>query len=560
MAETISFRDSLRWTRDVLAQWRHWTRTHWKITLLLSVMAFLTGWVWNTYAMAVELEGSDVPADTRTTATADGHTLNAVFWLILFTLVSGLVTYAWTRGRAALQADVAALPRRFAEAMRTSRAGTLAMLLWGASVALVIATLIDSAVALALGLVLLALAATPVGVVLNFALIRIWRGLCGIIAPKAGARVAVMISPFLVMVGEGAGLAVDGLFGNWRIKALLGLAAAVVSVALARVAAPPRAATLLVVLATVVAWQVIRMRAAYADDGGWSECVTADGRTCSDLGLGAVLAWLHSAGAGHVLLRGSIGATFAAIGTLLGLGIGVALAGSLAAQAAGAGHTPRHGGDQPRRRSWPAGPDHEDRSWPPPQPDPAPPPATGRARPVPPPAEPDRPAGPRSFADPGRPADPSPPADPGRPADPSPPADPGRPADPSPPADPSRPADPSPPADPSRPADPSPPADPSRPADPSAPADPGRVYGSGTSGIGGQIYQSTYSGFHVPERPPPDPVVPDPPATGTAPVPRHGNPWADLDDFLPDPPERQARHRRRDPDDDPPPPSPPGRP
>ncbi|MEU4242466.1 hypothetical protein [Actinoplanes sp. NPDC026619] len=532
MAETISFPESLRWTRDVLTQWRHWTRTHWKITLALSAMAFLTGWAWNTYAMAVGLEGSDVPADTRTTATADGHTINAVFWLVLFTLVSGLVTYAWTRGRTALRADVAALPRRFAEAMSTSRAGTLAMFLWGASVALVIATLIDSAVSLALGLVLLALAPTPIGVVLNFALIRIWRGLCGIVAPKASAQVAVMISPFLVMIGEGAGLTVDGLFDNWRIKALLGLAAAALSVALARRSAPPAAAILLVLVAAAVAGQLIGLPAAYADDGGWSECVTADNRTCSDLGLGGVLAWLHSPGAGHVLLRGSIGAAFASIGTLLGLGIGAAFAASLA-QTAAAGNTPRHRGGPPRR---PDGLGYDDRGWPPQQPDPAPPPATGGARPIPPqpPAPPGPPAGrllhgtgPGGDGSAGRQMHGTGPAEDGSAGHlyGNAPAEDGT-------------------------------AGPVRGA---GPPEAGPVHGAGASSTLGQVYRSTSVDFPVIDQPPPDPVVPDAPAVGQAAVPpaRHGNPWADLDevdDFLPDPPERRARHRRRGPDDDPPPP------
>jgi len=348
MSEAMSLSASLAWTREVLVHWRGWTRGHWRVTLLLSALAFVVGWIWNTFLMAVDLDGSEVPPGTETAATADGHTANGLFWLLLFSFVAGLVTYAWSRGWTNFRADVVALPRRFGEAMTTSRSLAFAMLLWGVAVSLVISTLISSAVSLALGLVLLALAATPIGVILNFALIRVWRGLCGIVAPAAGPRLAVMVSPFIVMVGEALGLFTDWVIGGWLIELLLGVVFAVVSVVLVRTA-PPRAAVMLIVAGAVVAWQVARVRWAYADDGGWSECVSSDGRPCSELGLGGVFAWLGSPGAGHVVARGSLGGISAAVGTVLGVGVGGAAAGLAvaAAQVAATGRLPdqRSGGD-----------------------------------------------------------------------------------------------------------------------------------------------------------------------------------------------------------------------
>jgi len=184
--------------------------------------------------MAVDLDGSQVGPGTETTATADGHAGNGLFWLLLFSLAGGLVTYGWSRGWTNLRADMAALPRRFGEVMTKQPLRCLGDAAVGVSVSLVISTLISSAVSLALGLVLLALAATPVGVILNFALIRLWRGLCGIITPNIGARLAVMVSPFMVMVGEAQGLFLDWMLGGWLIGLLLGVGCAVVSVVLVR--------------------------------------------------------------------------------------------------------------------------------------------------------------------------------------------------------------------------------------------------------------------------------------------------------------------------------------
>lgn len=334
MSEVMSFSAGLAWTREVLRQWGRWTRGHLLVTLGLSALAFAIGWVWNTYLMAVGLDGSAVDPDTQTAATADGHTGNGLFWLLLFSLAGGLVTYAWSRGWKNFWADLAALPRRFAEAVTSSRTGALAMLLWGMSISLVISTLISSAVSLALGLVLLAVAATPVGVILNFALIRLWRGLSGIVAPTAGPRLAAMASPFMVMLGEALGLFLDWMIGGWLIGLLLGVASAVVSVLLVRVSARPSAAAVVILAGVVLAWQVVRVRWAYADDGGWSECVTSDGQPCSDLGLGGIFAWLSSPGAGHVVGRGAVGGVFATIGAAFGVGIGGGAAAGLAAAAA----------------------------------------------------------------------------------------------------------------------------------------------------------------------------------------------------------------------------------
>ncbi|GAA0520618.1 hypothetical protein Ade02nite_94480 [Paractinoplanes deccanensis] len=502
MAETMSFQESVRWTRDVLAQWGSWTRAHWRLTLLLSVVAFVTGWAWNTYAMAVGLEGSKAEG-SPTTATADGHTLNAVYWLILFTLISGVITYAWSRGWTAFRADMAILPRRFAEAMTTSRPGAFAMLLWGLSVALIIATLVESAAAIVLGLVLLALASSPIGVILTFALVRVWRGLCGILAGKANPRVDAMVNPFMVMVGEGAGLLLDGLIDSYVFKMLAAVFAALVSVTLAR---GSRAPGIVAVLVLAGASQLIRMRGAYADDGGWNECVTADGRPCAGLGLEGVLAWFGSPGAGHVLVRGSIGASASAVGALIGLGAGAAAA----ALARGAPRIASQGRPPPD-----AGPLPPLNVPPQPPPDPAVPEQRQR-RPLWPP-QPD-----------ARPPDPRPPEHHQPPGE-RPPGlgvpDPG--IRPEPLIEP-------------------PHGHPEPVPEPQSGSDRGTVYRSSTYEPGdsgrGQIYRSAAAdhGIH-PIPPPPEPAPQQPPSGPHG----RGRPWDDLDDFVPDAPNRELRPPRR---------------
>jgi hypothetical protein len=321
------------------------------MTLLLSAVAFVVGWIWNAYVMAVG-GGSTVEPGTETTATAPGHSANILFWLLLFTLVAGLVSYAWGRGWRGFLGDLLSLPKHFGQAVGRSAIAAFAMLLWGIGIGLIIATVISSAVSLVLGFVLLALAATPIGVVLNFALVRVWRGLCAIVAPDAGKRLAGVVSPFMVMLGEALGLFLDWALGSWALGLLIGLAAAVLSLVIVRGHRAPRTATLLLLAvgATVVV-QALRVHGAYADDGGWNECTTSDGSPCA--GLGGIFAWLGSDGAGTVLAHSAIGGVGAALGALLGAGLGAAGAG-LAVAASQASATARDTDRPATEDFWPA--------------------------------------------------------------------------------------------------------------------------------------------------------------------------------------------------------------
>lgn len=358
MDEAVSVGSAFAWVGDVGRQWGRWVRAHLGMTILLSALAFVFGWVWNTYVMAFGIDGFNPDPEVQTIATAEGRPFNSLFWLLFFSLLSGLITYGWQRGWRNLFGDLAVLPRRFGQAVSHNAGGAFAMLLWGVSVSLIISTLISSAVSLALGLVLLTLAATPIGTILNFVVIRLWRALTGIVAPTARMGPILLAGPFLVMIGEAAGLLLDWVFATWLIGLIVGVIAGVLSILLARGANPTHASAASVLIGLMVALSALWSGRAWGDDGGWQECATSDGQPCSEMGLGGIFAWFGSEGASTVLAHSAVGGVFAGIGTAIGVGVGsvaasVAVAGASAAAAGltqppsgpkATGHTGSHQG------------------------------------------------------------------------------------------------------------------------------------------------------------------------------------------------------------------------
>ncbi|WP_203907374.1 hypothetical protein [Rhizocola hellebori] len=304
------------------------------MTILLSLLAFVVGWVWNTYVLAVDLDGSNPGPGVETIATADGRPLNNLFWLLSFSLVSGLIAYGWQRGWRSMFGDLAVLPRRFGQTMSHNTRGAFAMLLLGLSISLIISIFVPSAVSLALGLVLLILAATPLGTIINFAFIKIWKALTGNEAPSGGMVAVLVAGPFLVMLGEAAGLLLDWLFASLLVGLILGVVAAVASVLLGRGTSPSPGATAGILIGLILALSELSAGRAWADDGGWKECNTPDGVPCSDLGIGGLYAWCSSEGADALIASGAMGGGFAGLGAAIGIGLG-SVAASLAMGAQG---------------------------------------------------------------------------------------------------------------------------------------------------------------------------------------------------------------------------------
>lgn len=327
MDDAISFGSALTWLGDVGRRWGRWVRTHLGMTILLGIAAFVVGWVWNTYLLAVELDGSNPGPGTETIATADGKPFNNVFWLLAFGLLSGLITYGRQRGLRNMFGDLAVLPRKFGQTMSQNARGSFAMLLWGMAVSLLVSIFIPSAVSLALALVLLILAATPLGTIINSALIKIWKALTGNDAPSEKMGAVLVAGPFLVMLGEASGLLLDWLFASLVLGLILGVGAAVGSVLLGRGASPSPTTTVGVLIGLSFALAELWPGRALADDGGWKECHTPDGVACSDLGPGGLYAWCSSEGAGALIASGAMGGGFAGLGAAIGIGLGAVAAG-----------------------------------------------------------------------------------------------------------------------------------------------------------------------------------------------------------------------------------------
>lgn len=320
MNGTSTVSGGMAWTRNIMTQWRGWVRANLGITIVMSLAAFAFGWLWNTYIMAFSIDGHRA-GDTQTISTATDRPFNTLFWLLLFALLSGLISYGWQRGWRQLGADLASLPRQFAANLSTGKTAALSMVLWGASLSLIIATLITPAVSLALGLVVLTLAATPVGVVINFAMVRLWKGLSGIVGPNEGILSA---APFMLMAGEGFGLVLDWVFDSWLIGLIAGILFGVLSLVLGR---SGTVAAAVIIFGGTVTLSILNTRYAFADDGGWSECQFSGG--CSNF-----FDWFGYEGASTVMTTSTLGGAGAGLGTAIGAGLG-SVAATVATTAAG---------------------------------------------------------------------------------------------------------------------------------------------------------------------------------------------------------------------------------
>jgi hypothetical protein len=323
----VSFREVLRGSRE-------WLKRNWVRTLIFSVLSFLVGWVWNTYIMAKGLEGSVPEPGSTTVATAEGKTWNGIYWLLVATIGFGLVTYARERGINGFFADLGQLPRTLSAALRRNPRGAWAMLLWGMALSLAIATIVSQAIAGVLGLGLLIAAVSPLATIINNIVIRVWVGVFSAAAPRVRDELPSMANPFMLMTGEAVGMLLAYFVDDTPVKLILavlcGVGGYLVVAGQGTRPAPSATGMMLLAVAAVVAWKVLRAAPVLADDGGWLECITDDGTPCSEKGLRGWIDWIGSDGADVVLERGRIGGYFAAIGAVVGSTLGGVL-GSMAA-------------------------------------------------------------------------------------------------------------------------------------------------------------------------------------------------------------------------------------
>jgi hypothetical protein len=334
---------------SVLSESVAWVRRNWIRTLIFSVASFVVCWLWNIWLVARAANGggfADV-GKTGSVATAPGSDrFNGLYWLLISTIGFGLFTYGRERGFANAIADIAGLPGSLAKAVTSHPTAAWAMLLWGMAAGLSLGGFMPNAVSATLGAGFVLLALTPVAAIVNNVIIRLFTGIVSSAAPNVTALLAGLAAPFLVMMGEVAGLVFTNLAGLEVLPSLVLAVACGVGAYLFGAAAGKAGpaigpvAFMFVLLVGLASVGGLAARPAAADDGGWSECVDAKtGKPCR--GLSGIRLWWKSPGASVARNEARAGGLYGGAGAVFGAGLGGALGAS--AKRKGGWHLPGGG-------------------------------------------------------------------------------------------------------------------------------------------------------------------------------------------------------------------------
>ena len=139
-------------TRALFHESWKWLRKNWIRTLVFSLLSFVIVWGWNVWIMARKLEGSVAEPGSSTTATAEGHTWNGVYWLLCTTILFGLITYGREKGFKNLLREFFTPPFTFFDNLVRRPRSAIAMGCWGAALALLVGSVVSNAVSGLLGL------------------------------------------------------------------------------------------------------------------------------------------------------------------------------------------------------------------------------------------------------------------------------------------------------------------------------------------------------------------------------------------------------------------------
>ena len=105
---------------EVVRECVDWFKRNWWRTLIISAVSFVVAWVWNIWLMAYRLEGHRVdPGRGSTTATADGHGYNVIYWMLVTTVGFGLIAYGRERGFKTMLYELVRAPQRVANTLTT---------------------------------------------------------------------------------------------------------------------------------------------------------------------------------------------------------------------------------------------------------------------------------------------------------------------------------------------------------------------------------------------------------------------------------------------------------
>ncbi len=302
--------------RELWSSIVRYLRANLKRAIVMSLLSFVAGWLFNVYIMAVRYEGSVVGSGG--TATTPGNTVQGgMYWGILSTVVFSLLTYGHQAGWGKLRDDLLSLPGTLRSTFASPAPGAWSMLLWGAAISLAAGAIIGPAVAGILGVGLLLLAPSPISAILGRLITRLWIGVLGVISPANKQRVGGLGGTFASVGGTAVGMFIAWQTGSTTTKVVLAGAAAVAAFLIAtRKATPQGTAALFLVVGGLLVLRQVFEGVALADDGGWSEC-----GDCS------VVDWTRSPGADEVIRSGATGGVAAGAGAALGTGLGGAVAG-----------------------------------------------------------------------------------------------------------------------------------------------------------------------------------------------------------------------------------------
>lgn len=277
-------------------------------TVIAVVVSGAISWLTNVWLMAVKYDGHVVPSGSI--AAGSNNTVRGdLFWFLAPMVVAGIVSARIGAGRERFWNGVRSLPATLGGVIRRGGRPGRAQLLAAVALSLVLALVLPASTGLVLGIGILAAAPSVLGLLSGRLLSR---GLGALLRPLG---IEGPSDPMLGLVGAALGLGAAYLVTDTAAKVVLAIAAIAAAALFARGRPGPTATVTVFVVAVAGVWLTLRTGAAFADDGGFSEC----GESWS--------AWRNCQGSGQVISQAMQSVLPAGMGGLLGSAIGGVLSG-----------------------------------------------------------------------------------------------------------------------------------------------------------------------------------------------------------------------------------------
>jgi hypothetical protein len=241
--------------------------------LITAAIGFAIGWLINVYLMRGKYGGFNVPKGG--TATGKGNLLHGtLFWFVLATVVTAVVSYRLKAGKGAFGRAVKEFPGKVRGFVQQDRSDAVVHLLWGFAGAMVVVLLVGPAITGIIAAGFLLFVGTAFREMAMGLLQVVWYGVLKRVAPKfanppspAAAAVSTMAGLAAMLVGW----VVPGRGVRFALAVAAGVGAFFLGKQRRSTKAVAAAAMLLAPLAFVTVMALVP-QAARADDGGSSEC------------------------------------------------------------------------------------------------------------------------------------------------------------------------------------------------------------------------------------------------------------------------------------------------